>query len=111
MFRKCDDKFLVEADMSGPLLLAFCFGALLMLVIWNLYYKSGKIHFGYIYGFGVIGTISVYTIMNLLSQDKTIKLYNTVSILGYCILPIVILAGLNIFFNLKFFANFIIETE
>jgi hypothetical protein len=62
--------------------------------------KNGKIHFGYIYGFGVMGTIVLYSIMNLLSQSKTIELYNTMSILGYCLLPVVILAFLAVFINL-----------
>lgn len=33
LFKKCDEKFVKEADMSGPLLLALVYGSLLMLVI------------------------------------------------------------------------------
>lgn len=31
-FKKCDEKFVKEADMSGPLLLALIYGSLLMIV-------------------------------------------------------------------------------
>lgn len=99
--KKCDEKFLVEADMSGPLLLALAFGGLLLL--------SGKVHFGYIYGFGGLGCLSLYTVMNLLSQARNIELYNTVSILGYCLLPIVLLAAVNVPLNLKNFFGFFIS--
>jgi hypothetical protein len=47
-----------------------------------------------------MGTVVLYSIMNLLSQSKTIELYNTMSILGYCLLPVVILAFLALFLNL-----------
>jgi len=35
-FKKCDEKFIKEADMSGPLLFALIFGSLLMLVKQNV---------------------------------------------------------------------------
>jgi len=45
--------------MSGPMILGFTLGFFMML--------AGKIHFGYIYGFGICGTISLYLILNWLS--------------------------------------------
>ena len=56
---KCDEKFLNETDMTGPLLLGFIFGMCLLF--------AGKAHFGYIYGFGFTGTFCLYFILNLLS--------------------------------------------
>jgi len=99
--KKCDDKFLDEADMSGPLLLALAFGGFLLL--------SGKVHFGYIYGFGALGCISIYMLMNLLSQDRRVQLYNAVSILGYCLLPIVILSAFNVPIDLRNFFGFLLS--
>lgn len=39
MFKKCDEKFIKEADMSGPLLFALIFGSLLMLVHYIFFEK------------------------------------------------------------------------
>lgn len=57
--KKCDERFLVESDLSGPMIIVFAFGFFLML--------AGKIHFGYIYGFGICGIISLYLLLNWLS--------------------------------------------
>jgi hypothetical protein len=51
--------------MSGSIILAFILGSLLMLVL--NFYKNGKIHFGYIYGFCVFGTLGIYCVMNFLA--------------------------------------------
>lgn len=66
-------------------------------------------HFGYIYGFFVVGCLLIYTIMNFLSQvcsliclllnytnmqEKNLEMYSTVSILGYGLLPIVTMSAL-----------------
>ncbi|KAI6002719.1 Yip1-domain-containing protein [Pisolithus albus] len=75
-----DERIMDDADLAGPLLFFFCFGMLLLL--------SGKPQFGYIYGFGLLGSISIYTLLNLMS-DKGIDVYRVVSVLGYCLLPMV----------------------
>lgn len=85
--------------MSGPLLLCVILGLLLMM--------NGKIHFGYIYGFCVLGSVSIYCIMNFLAQQKNLELYNTMSILGYCLLPIVILAAFALFIDLTGFIGLV----
>jgi len=59
-FTKIDRESVAEPDMSGALLLALVLGFLLLL--------KGKVTFGYIYGFGLMGTISIWFIINLLSQ-------------------------------------------
>lgn len=53
-------------------------------------------HFGYIYGFGVISCLFMYLLMNLLSPERTIDIYRVCSVLGYCLLPIIALAAVNI---------------
>lgn len=100
-FKHLDERFAKDADMSGPLLIALFFGSLLLI--------RQKISFGYIYGFGVMGTICIYMIINLLSQHSRAKLYNTMSILGYCLIPITILAFINVFLNLVTWYGFILS--
>jgi len=82
-----------DTDMAGPLFFCLLLGFCLLL--------TGKIHFGYIYGFGLIGCVGMYIILNLMSEDKSIDIYRTMSILGYCLLPIVALAAIHIFMSLK----------
>eukprot|EP00743_Colponemidia_sp_Colp-15_P003406 GILK01003680.1.p1 GENE.GILK01003680.1~~GILK01003680.1.p1 ORF type:complete len:308 (+),score=29.76 GILK01003680.1:48-971(+) len=92
--RTVDESLLQDSDMAGPLLFALTLGFFLLL--------TGKVHFGYIYGFGVIGCVGTYVLVNLMSpQDKGIDLYRTMSILGYCLLPIVLLASISVVIRLN----------
>ncbi|KAH0827806.1 Yip1-domain-containing protein [Lanmaoa asiatica] len=78
--QQVDEHIMDDADLAGPLLFFFLFGMLLLL--------SGKPQFGYIYGFGLLGSMSIYTLLNLMS-DNGIDVYRVVSVLGYCLLPMV----------------------
>jgi hypothetical protein len=93
LFKKLDDKLLVEPDMGGPLLFFIVFGVLLLL--------AGKLHFGYIYGFGMIGSCGICLLMNVMAQNREIDLYRTVSLLGYCLLPVMFLAAAGVLINLN----------
>lgn len=86
--------------------------------------QSGKLHFGYIYGFGLLGCCGMYLLVNLMQgveglvpaggeaaaaaaadgsgsgAPARLGLTLTVSMLGYCLLPIVLLAALAVFFSL-----------
>ena len=92
-FKQVDERLLEDPDMAGPFLYVLIFGALLLL--------AGKIHFGAIYGFGLMGSIGIFAVLNLMSQNKEIDLYRTVSILGYALLPIVILSAAGVFIKLS----------
>jgi hypothetical protein len=92
-WKRVDSRLLEDPDMAGPLLFAIIFGFLLML--------AGKLHFGAIYGFGMLGSLGIYTVMNLMSQEKEIDLYRTISILGYSLLPIVVLSAVGVVLSLK----------
>lgn len=92
-FRKVEDRLLEEPDMAGPLLFVFVFGGLLLL--------AGKMHFGAIYGFGLLGSMGIYGVMNLMAQVRNISLYLVVSILGYALLPIVLLSAVGVFVSLN----------
>eukprot|EP01054_Gregarina_sp_Poly1_P001343 Gregarina_sp_Poly_1__1342@NODE_1331_length_4357_cov_188_839860_g895_i0_p4_GENE_NODE_1331_length_4357_cov_188_839860_g895_i0NODE_1331_length_4357_cov_188_839860_g895_i0_p4_ORF_typecomplete_len143_score4_93Yip1/PF04893_17/4_4e14_NODE_1331_length_4357_cov_188_839860_g895_i039284326 len=70
--------------MSGPTVILLSLGCMLLL--------AGKIHFGYIYALSTCGSFGLWTLLNLMSTTEMIDLYRTLSILGYSLLPIVILA-------------------
>lgn len=86
-FRDTDASILQETDLTGPLVFCLCFGGFLLL--------SGKIHFGYIYGIGVLGCLAMYALINLMSESG-VSFGCTVSVLGYCLLPMVVLSGLSV---------------
>ncbi|ETV97134.1 hypothetical protein, variant [Aphanomyces invadans] len=91
------EHILDDVDLAGPLVFAFGFGMLLLM--------SAKIHFGYIYGFGLVGCLSMWTLMNLISPTKTIDVYRVCSVLGYSWLPIILLAAINIVAPIKYVGN------
>lgn len=101
-----------EVDLAGPLFFVILYGAL-------LYLYSGKLHFGYIYGVGLFGTVSIHFLLKLMSNSaenrsnstpgapKAINDINglhflqTCSILGYSFLPLCILYGIGMFTHLN----------
>ena len=93
--KRIDKKFLEDSDMAGPLLifLLFAFSSVLQY----------KINFGYIYGISVFGSILLFLLLNLMSKNNGILLYNTISVLGYCLIPIVLLSFIAVFMDMKNF--------
>lgn len=47
------------------------------------------------------GCLGLYAVLNLMGQDAWIELHKVFSILGYGILPIVLLAVTSVFFDLR----------
>ncbi|KAG1515311.1 hypothetical protein G6F52_009713 [Rhizopus delemar] len=90
-FRTVPSTIMDDTDLAGPLLFIFLFGTFLLL--------SRKAHFGYIYGVGVLGVVSIYLILNLMSENG-IDGSRTASVLGYCLLPMVMLSGLSVVLKL-----------
>ena len=80
------DPVLVEdADLAGPLVFVFALGGMLML--------HGKLHFGYVYGFGMSSCVATYALLNLMTESSAgIEFGAVVSFLGYCLLPVIALA-------------------
>ncbi|EFC36851.1 predicted protein [Naegleria gruberi] len=75
---------LKDMDLAGPLIFCLALGFTLLL--------KGKIHFNYIYGVVVIGCLSIYVLLNLMCPlSKHIELQHCISILGYGLLPMVVL--------------------
>ncbi|CAH0479592.1 unnamed protein product [Peronospora belbahrii] len=91
--KQINEHILDDADLAGPLVFCFLFGTCLLL--------AAKVHFGYIYGFGVLSCLFMYLLMNLLSPERTIDIYRVCSVLGYCLLPIIGLAAINIVISVK----------
>ncbi|KZS98641.1 Yip1-domain-containing protein, partial [Sistotremastrum niveocremeum HHB9708] len=78
--QRVDEHIMDDADLAGPLLFCLCFGTFLLF--------SGKPQFSYIYGVALLGSASIYFLLNLMSE-KGIDAYRVASVLGYCLLPMV----------------------
>lgn len=84
-----------DSDMAGPILFCLLFGTLLLL--------SGKTHFGYIYGVALFGTVSLHWLFKLMSSalDGGLDFLRTASVIGYCLLPLVILSAFAVVLQLN----------
>ena len=83
-----DAAVIQDADLAGPIALGLLLGGELML--------SGKLQFGYIYGFGLFGCVSMTLILNFMSPAEAISLWTVTSILGYSLLPVNLLAAVKL---------------
>ena len=83
-----DPSIIVEdADLAGPLAYALLLGGELLI--------TGKLQFGYIYGFGLFGCLAMTLILNLMSPTS-ISFWSVTSILGYALIPVNLLAAMKI---------------
>ncbi|KAI4459850.1 golgi membrane protein yip1 [Holotrichia oblita] len=82
-----------DTDLAGPL--SFC----LLLAI-TLFVSGNRAPFGYIYGLSVFSCIFIYCLLTLMTSNDVFTLARVASILGYCLLPIVILSIVGIFISL-----------
>ena len=57
--------------------------------------QSGKPQFGYIYGVGLLGVLAIYFLLNLMSPSG-INVNRVASVLGYCLLPLVLMSFLSV---------------
>lgn len=83
---------MADTDLAGPILFVLLFGTLLLL--------AGKVHFGYIYGVGLFGVLTLHFLFKLMSDKVQIDLLRSASVIGYCLLPLVLISILGVFFNL-----------
>ncbi len=99
-----DQHIMDDSDLAGPILFFVLFGTFLLF--------SGKLHFGYIYGLALIGSLTLHTIFSLMSpppdpsndphshhhHQQSLSLASSltyprsVSVLGYCLLPLVVIS-------------------
>ncbi|XP_043815909.1 protein YIPF5 homolog isoform X1 [Manihot esculenta] len=79
-----------DSDLSGPifLYLSLCLFQLL----------AGKIQFGVILGWIVVSSIFLYVVFNMLAgRNGNLDLHTCTSVLGYCLLPVVMLSAISLF--------------
>ncbi|KAH9260842.1 hypothetical protein BASA81_001309 [Batrachochytrium salamandrivorans] len=88
-----DPVLMSDGDLTGPFVFCLLLGFLLLF--------AGKLHFGYVFGFGVAGCWAIYMLLNLLCPKSSIELHVVFSVLGYALLPIVLLALVTVFVTLK----------
>ncbi|XP_053107467.1 protein YIPF7 isoform X4 [Hemicordylus capensis] len=90
--KPADGSIMNETDLTGPLVFCLALGATLLL--------AGKVHFGYVYGMSAIGCIAIHALLNLMSITN-VSYGCVASVLGYCLLPMVILSSYAVFFSLQ----------
>ncbi|KAJ8551510.1 hypothetical protein K7X08_021525 [Anisodus acutangulus] len=79
-----------DADLSGPFIFLMTFGLFQLL--------AGKLHFGIILGWVIMASLFLYVVFNMLAgRNGNLDLYRCVSLIGYCMLPIVILSAISLF--------------
>uniref|UniRef100_A0A3B4B164 Protein YIPF n=1 Tax=Periophthalmus magnuspinnatus TaxID=409849 RepID=A0A3B4B164_9GOBI len=80
--KAADGSIMNETDLAGPMVFCLAFGATLLL--------SGKIQFGYVYGISAIGCLGMYLSFGCVA-----------SVLGYCLLPMILLSSFGVLFSLQ----------
>lgn len=73
----------------------------LSLPLFVFYLQSGKVTFSYIYGIGVMGCIFFYCLLSLMVTRSQVTFGAVASVLGYCLLPMVVLSGINILITIQ----------
>ncbi|XP_023647341.1 protein YIPF5 [Paramormyrops kingsleyae] len=90
--KAADGSIMNETDMAGPMVFCLAFGATLLL--------AGKIQFGYVYGISAIGCVAMYCLLNLMSVTG-VSFGCVASVLGYCLLPMILLSSVAVVFSLQ----------
>ncbi|KAG0481190.1 hypothetical protein HPP92_012048 [Vanilla planifolia] len=79
-----------DADLSGPFLFLLAFGLFQLL--------AGKFHFGIILGWVTVAALFIYVVFNMLAgRSGNLDLYRCLSLVGYCMLPMVIFSAVSLF--------------
>ncbi|XP_036380697.1 protein YIPF5 [Megalops cyprinoides] len=90
--KAADGSIMTETDLAGPMVFCLAFGATLLL--------TGKIQFGYVYGISAIGCLGMYCLLNLMSMTG-VSFGCVASVLGYCLLPMILLSSFGVLFSLQ----------
>lgn len=79
-----------DADLSGPFLFLMAFGLFQLL--------AGKLHFGIILGWVTMASVFLYVVFNMLAgKNGNLDMFKCLSLIGYCMLPLVMLSALSLF--------------
>lgn len=90
--KPADGSIMNETDLTGPFLFSVALGASLLL--------AGKVQFGCVYGMSAIGCLGIHALLNLMSSAG-VSYGCVASVLGYCLLPMVILSSCAVFCSLQ----------
>ncbi|KAG5440031.1 hypothetical protein PCK2_000639 [Pneumocystis canis] len=90
-----------DSDLAGPILFCLLFATFLLL--------SGKKHFGYIYGVALLGCISLHIIFSLMSF-RGLHFSRTASVLGYCLLPLVLTSACGVLISMDGLVGYIVSS-
>lgn len=83
-----------DYDVIGPIALYLTYTSLLLLA-------GGKLMFSYIYGLAVLTSVCMYGLLWAMTDSSEVTLTSTFSVLGYSFTPVVLVALLAVFVNLK----------
>ncbi|XP_047327351.1 protein YIPF5 homolog [Impatiens glandulifera] len=79
-----------DADLSGPFLFLLAFGLFQLL--------AGKLHFGILLGWVTMASLFLYVVFNMLAgRNGNLDVYRCLSLIGYCMLPMVMLSAVALF--------------
>ncbi|KAL3520878.1 hypothetical protein ACH5RR_019027 [Cinchona calisaya] len=79
-----------DGDLSGPFLFLMAFGLFQLL--------ARKLHFGVLLGWVTVAALFLYVVFNMLAgRNGNLDLYRCLGLIGYCMLPIVILSAISLF--------------
>ncbi|NXI14848.1 YIPF7 protein, partial [Irena cyanogastra] len=90
--KPADGSIMNETDLTGPMVFCLALGATLLM--------AGKVHFGYVYGMSAMGCLAMHALLNLMSVSG-VSHGCVASVLGYCLLPMVILSSSAVVFSLQ----------
>ncbi|KAH8808524.1 golgi membrane protein [Xylogone sp. PMI_703] len=126
---RIDQHIMDDSDIAGPVLYFVLFGAFLLL--------SGRLHFGYIYGLALLGSIALHFILSLMSPplppsdssavhdhpghtsagnpgsghlSSSLTFPRSASVLGYCLLPLVLTSLVGIVIPMDSFVGYILTS-
>lgn len=93
-----DAHIMDDTDLFGPLIFGVLFGFILLV--------SGKVHFGYVYGCALMGCVSLWTILSLMTPVAT-SFSRIASVLGYCLLPLVVVSAIGMVIRMDGLAGYL----
>uniref|UniRef100_A0A1A9WHM0 Protein YIPF n=1 Tax=Glossina brevipalpis TaxID=37001 RepID=A0A1A9WHM0_9MUSC len=96
--RAIHQDILEDTDIAGPLVFCLALASILLL--------AGKVTFSYIYGIGAVGCVGFYTLLSLMASQSEVTFGAVVSVLGYSLLPMVALSGINLIFTIQYVQSF-----
>lgn len=126
-FKPADGSIMNETDLTGPIIFCLALGVTLMMVpprpdtrplqhsalrpsptqrlrtlflVPLLGVQAGKVHFGYVYGTSALACSGMFVLLSLMSS-VSVSLGCVASVLGYCLLPMVALSALAVFYSLQ----------